>query len=244
MCPRPPLQVAAHSRRRAPVERRPAQHRMCPWPPVQAAANSGPQARVECRPAQAAFPGRRSAHRPKGWIAATAAIPSRTIGRRKANGTPTKTRRSIAGRIAEAIFCRKLSRAPPHEDLHRVVVVTNSSLVKRPDGRFGHLLRNAAGASAQRALAKDLFAPSTFCHVFTHLSPCLFLQYNLGSVWVTWRAEGPSGSPCSKGSTPRKPSRTEPTSFDQANRAPSGCEPRSRATAGRAAHACLLDPYG
>jgi hypothetical protein len=50
-------------------------------------------------------------------IAATAVIPNRIIGRRKANGTPTKTGRSIAERIAEATFCRKPLRTRRHEDL-------------------------------------------------------------------------------------------------------------------------------
>jgi hypothetical protein len=62
--------------------------------------------------------------------------PNRTVGRRKANRTPTKTGRSTADRIAETTFCRKLLRARRHEDLASRYV-TNSSLVKRPDGRFG-----------------------------------------------------------------------------------------------------------
>jgi hypothetical protein len=46
---------------------------------------------------------------------------------------------------------------------------------------------------------------------------------------------GPPGPLAEKCSTRRRPGRTDPTCFDQANRASSGCEPRSRATARRAA---------
>jgi hypothetical protein len=85
--------------------------------------------------------------------------------------------------------------------------------------------------------------PPTFCHV-SRTKSLLFLQVGSNSVQARKRVgsvarwDGPSGSLAAKRSTPRRPGRTDPTSFDQANRAPSRCEPRSRATP--AARSCML----